>query len=131
MATTTVATAAGAVALVYYLLNWRLQCRMQKSDSIKDFSVVGASNNIPLGIDRVSHRLIRAPATWLETIWALSETLRFTYSETLGKWPIGDLAFGISFLLRSHVSGFFVVVYFPLSWLKDIRKMWCFYLSLV
>jgi hypothetical protein len=30
----------------------------------------------------------------------LSETLRFTYSETLGKWPIGDLAFGISFLLK-------------------------------
>uniref|UniRef100_A0A0R0ISW8 Tify domain-containing protein n=1 Tax=Glycine max TaxID=3847 RepID=A0A0R0ISW8_SOYBN len=54
----------------------------------------------PLGIDLVSHRLIQAPATWLETISTLSETLRFTYSETLGKWPIGDLAFGISFLLK-------------------------------
>jgi hypothetical protein len=30
----------------------------------------------------------------------LSETLRFTYSETLGKWPIGDLAFGINYLIR-------------------------------
>ncbi|KAL2319057.1 hypothetical protein Fmac_032933 [Flemingia macrophylla] len=45
-----------------------------------------------LGGDRVSHRLIQAPATWLETISTLSETLRFTYSETLGKWLIGDLA---------------------------------------
>ncbi|GJM87041.1 hypothetical protein PR202_ga02958 [Eleusine coracana subsp. coracana] len=49
---------------------------------------------------RVSRRDVRAPATWLETISTLSETLRFTYSETLGKWPIGDLAFGISFLLK-------------------------------
>ncbi|KAE9459256.1 hypothetical protein C3L33_08841, partial [Rhododendron williamsianum] len=40
----------------------------------------------------------------LETISTLLETLRFTYSETLGKWPIGDLAFGINFLLKRQVS---------------------------
>ncbi|MBA0650311.1 hypothetical protein Goklo_017741, partial [Gossypium klotzschianum] len=33
-------------------------------------------------------------------IATISETLRFTYSETLGKWPIGDLAFGINYLMR-------------------------------
>ncbi|KAK1362744.1 Lipase class 3 protein [Heracleum sosnowskyi] len=50
----------------------------------------------------VSNKLIRPPVTWLETISTLSETLIFTYSETLGKWPIGELAFGISFLLKQQ-----------------------------
>jgi hypothetical protein len=31
--------------------------------------------------------------------------LRFTYSETLGKWPIGDLAFGINYFMRRQVCG--------------------------
>ncbi|KAM7253682.1 hypothetical protein ACFE04_021836 [Oxalis oulophora] len=94
MATATMATAAGAAALLYYTLNRKLQ-----SDENDDNDDDG--DDLPLGIDRVSHRpLIQAPATWLETISTLSETLRFTYSETLGKWPIGDLAFGITFLLK-------------------------------
>ncbi|KAK1434251.1 hypothetical protein QVD17_11171 [Tagetes erecta] len=89
MATASMATAAGAAALLYYTLNKKLQ----SAD------------------ERVSHRLIQAPASWLETISTLSETLRFTYSETLGKWPIGDLAFGITYLLKQqgnlHVSSVF------------------------
>nr|CAD1827249.1 unnamed protein product [Ananas comosus var. bracteatus] len=99
MATATMATAAGAAALLYYTLNRRLQATKIQDE--------GESNN---GGDatrpntsersRVSRRPVRAPATWLETISTLSETLRFTYSETLGKWPIGDLAFGINFLLK-------------------------------
>ncbi|KAL7113992.1 hypothetical protein ACP275_04G093900 [Erythranthe tilingii] len=96
MATATMATAAGAAALLYYTLNKKLQSNPTAGDDDESESEVQA----PLGIERVSHRLIQAPATWLETISTLSETLRFTYSETLGKWPIGDLAFGISFLLK-------------------------------
>lgn len=96
MATATMATAAGAAALLYYTLNKKLDSpSLEEDENAGDFN-----SNVPLGIERVSHRLIRAPATWLETISTLSETLRFTYSETLGKWPIGDLAFGISFLLK-------------------------------
>ncbi|MBA0739698.1 hypothetical protein Gogos_012937, partial [Gossypium gossypioides] len=49
---------------------------------------------------RIARRPAQAPATWLEAIATISETLRFTYSETLGKWPIGDLAFGINYLMR-------------------------------
>ncbi|XP_010501604.1 PREDICTED: uncharacterized protein LOC104778885 [Camelina sativa] len=94
MATATMATAAGAAALLYYTLNRKLIAG--PSDVDDENSETRAS----LRIDRVSHRLIQAPATWLETISTLSETLRFTYSETLGKWPIGDLAFGINFLLK-------------------------------
>lgn len=101
MATATMATAAGAAALLYYTLNKKLQSQTTGDDDETESEV---HSHAPLGIDRVSHRLIQAPATWLETISTLSETLRFTYSETLGKWPIGDLAFGISFLLKRQVS---------------------------
>lgn len=109
MATATMATAAGAAALLYYTLNRKLQTDRSNEDD--NGSGSDLSSNIPLGIDRVSHRLIQAPATWLETISTLSETLRFTYSETLGMWPIGDLAFGINFLLKRqghlHVASVF------------------------
>lgn len=103
MATATMATAAGAAALLYYTLNKKLQSPTATADDDEENSSL-VNNQAPLGIERVSHRLIQAPATWLETISTLSETLRFTYSETLGKWPIGDLAFGINFLLKRQVS---------------------------
>lgn len=102
MATATMATAAGAAALLYYTLNKKLQAG--RSPEEDDDNV---NNNSNPGIDRISHRMVQAPATWLETISTLSETLRFTYSETLGKWPIGDLAFGINFLLKRQVRAFF------------------------
>ncbi|XP_062155839.1 uncharacterized protein LOC133863768 isoform X1 [Alnus glutinosa] len=109
MATATMATAAGAAALLYYTLNQKLQSSRSHGDD--DGNDSDAPDHAPLGIDRVSHRLIQAPATWLDTISTLSETLRFTYSETLGKWPIGDLAFGINFLLKRqgnlHVGSVF------------------------
>ncbi|XP_057455055.1 uncharacterized protein LOC130746444 isoform X2 [Lotus japonicus] len=110
MATATMATAAGAAALLYYTLNRKLQSQ-STIDEDDDENDSDAPTDVPLGIERVSNRLIQAPATWLETISTLSETLRFTYSETLGKWPIGDLAFGISFLLKRqgnyHVDSVF------------------------
>lgn len=102
MATATMATAAGAAALLYYTLNKKLQTNPTTGEDDGE-NGTEIQTHVPLGIERVSHRLIQAPATWLETISTLSETLRFTYSETLGKWPIGDLAFGISFLLKRQV----------------------------
>lgn len=103
MATATMATAAGAAALLYYTLNKKLQSKPSSQDDHDN--VNRHQSNVHLGIHRVSNKLIQAPATWLETISTLSETLRFTYSETLGKWPIGELAFGISFLLKQQVKG--------------------------
>lgn len=112
MATATIATAAGAAALLYYTLNKKLQSSPTTDDDDEECGSSGQDHAL-LGVNRVSNRLIQAPATWLETIATLSETLRFTYSETLGKWPIGDLAFGISFLLKQqgniHVSSIFCV----------------------
>lgn len=113
MATATMATAAGAAALLYYTLNRKLRSSTSHDDDDGDNENDSgdAHSRVHLGIERVSHRLIQAPATWLETISTLSETLRFTYSETLGKWPIGDLAFGINFLLKRqgtlHVGSVF------------------------
>ena len=107
MATATMATAAGAAALLYYTLNKKLQSKPSSGEDDADDSdenVSPGQSNVHTGIHRVSNRLIQAPATWLETILTLSDTLKFTYSETLGKWPIGELAFGISFLLKQQVS---------------------------
>ncbi|KAJ6889773.1 hypothetical protein NC651_023499 [Populus alba x Populus x berolinensis] len=98
MAAATMATAAGAAMLMYYIIIRRLAAA-KGVDLSKSRS----------GTRRIARRPVQAPATWLETITTLSETLRFTYSETLGKWPIGDLAFGINYLLRRqgnlHVAG--------------------------
>ncbi|CAN0877916.1 Diacylglycerol lipase-alpha, partial [Linum grandiflorum] len=98
MATATMATGAGAAALLYYTLNRKLQTGESNHDD--DDNDTDTATGMQLGINRISSRLIQAPGTWLETISTLSETLRFTYSETLGKWPIADLAFGINFLLK-------------------------------
>ncbi|MED6192527.1 hypothetical protein PIB30_011058 [Stylosanthes scabra] len=110
MSTTTMATALGAAALLYYTLNRRLQSH--EIDKDEDGNGNDSSDVVvPLRIERVSHRFLQAPATWLETISTLSETLRFTYSETLAKWPIADLAFGINFLMKQqgncHVESVF------------------------
>ncbi|XP_055818367.1 uncharacterized protein LOC129887328 [Solanum dulcamara] len=98
MAATTIATAAGAVVLLYYVLSRRLTAKDGEEEETGDYSKA-PSRSIKR---RLSRRPAQAPATWLETISTLSETLRFTYSETLGKWPIGDLAFGINYLIRSQ-----------------------------
>ncbi|KAL5163432.1 Sn1-specific diacylglycerol lipase alpha [Glycine soja] len=39
----------------------------------------------------------------LESIATLLEMLRFTYSETIGKWPIADKAFGINYFMRKQL----------------------------
>lgn len=108
MATATMATAAGAAALLYYTLNRRLQATRSQDHGECEHGDDGAKPLLS-GRNRVSRRPVRAPATWLETISTLSETLRFTYSETLGKWPIGDLAFGINFLLKRQVEHFWIL----------------------
>lgn len=105
-ATTMAATAAGAVVLLYYVLSKRSSVKLGDD---ADKSSEEYSNRL------ARRRLLRrpvaqAPATWFETIATLSETLRFTYSETLGKWPIGDLAFGINYLIRRQVKKFFHLI---------------------
>ncbi|KAI5065303.1 hypothetical protein GOP47_0019998 [Adiantum capillus-veneris] len=92
MATATMATAAGAAALLYYTLKRRAE---GGSEMLQEGASIDSSRSrVRLGLAR------HAPSTWFEAIATLSETLRFTYAETLGKWPIVDLAFGINFLMK-------------------------------
>ncbi|MCO5610441.1 hypothetical protein L7F22_064679 [Adiantum nelumboides] len=92
MATATMATAAGAAALLYYSLKRRAE---GGSETLQEGTSTDSSrSSVRLGLAR------HAPSTWFEAIATLSETLRFTYAETLGKWPIVDLAFGINFLMK-------------------------------
>ncbi|XP_010245465.1 PREDICTED: uncharacterized protein LOC104589004 isoform X2 [Nelumbo nucifera] len=95
MATAAMASALGAALILYYVWSRRWSPKDEEDDRRGDVSKSSRSSK-----RKIVRRPAQAPATWLEAITTLSETLRFTYSETLGKWPIGDLAFGINYLMR-------------------------------
>ncbi|CAI8590148.1 unnamed protein product [Vicia faba] len=99
MAAGTMATAAGAAVMLYYVSR-RLTKKEEEEEDDHDSDVSKSSRSIRRR--RISRRPAQAPATLLESIVTLSETLRFTYAETLGKWPIGDLAFGINYFMRKQ-----------------------------
>ncbi|KAM0965955.1 hypothetical protein ACFX2C_021782 [Malus domestica] len=101
MAAGSVATAAGVAVILYYVFNRRGATKeggVEDGDDDGDRS--GNLSKMRSARKRLSRRPAQAPATWVESLTTLSDTLRFTYSETLGKWPIGDLAFGIKYLMR-------------------------------
>jgi len=103
MGTAMMATAVGGAMLLYFVLSRRL--------AGEDVSVGGGGGGGGGGVGSgkrrrgrsAARRPVQPPATWIEAVGTLAETLRFTYSETLGKWPIGDLAFGIKYLMRRQV----------------------------
>lgn len=99
MAAGTMATAAGAAVLLYLVLSRRLLARKQEEEE----GVESSRSSRSVRRRRLPRRPVQAPANLLESIVTISETLRFTYSETLGKWPIGDLAFGINYFMRKQV----------------------------
>ncbi|KAK3164227.1 hypothetical protein QOZ80_1AG0014410 [Eleusine coracana subsp. coracana] len=93
MGTATMATAVGAAMVLYFVLSRRLS----NEDAVGGGAGGGGGKRRR---GRAPRRPAQPPATWIEAVGTLAETLRFTYSETLGKWPIGDLAFGIKYLMR-------------------------------
>lgn len=108
------ATAAGAVVMLY-VLSRRL---VKKAEDDEDRGGDLSKSSRSIRRKRLARRPAQAPATMLESIVTLSETVRFTYSETLGKWPIGDLAFGINYFMRKQVppKSNFVLVQGFLFW---------------
>ncbi|WOL06672.1 hypothetical protein Cni_G15406 [Canna indica] len=98
MATATMATAAGMAVVLYFVFSRGLAATRADGEEERGGSVTKVGR--AAGKRRVARRPAQPPATWREAVATLSETLRFTYSETLGKWPIGDLAFGIKYLMR-------------------------------
>lgn len=91
------ATVAGATVILYYILRRTLAPRGEDEPGDRGGNLSRSSRSLKR---RIARRPAQAPATLFEAIATLAETLRFTYSETLGKWPIGDLAFGIKYLMR-------------------------------
>lgn len=87
MTAAAMATAAGAAVTLYLLLRRRKKAEEEWSRA-----------------RTLRVRPAQAPANLFESIVTLSETLRFTYSETIGKWPIADLAFGINSFMRKKVD---------------------------
>ncbi|URE49038.1 Lipase 3 N-terminal region [Musa troglodytarum] len=105
MATATVATAAAMAVVLYFLLSRRIAAT--RTDGEEDHGGGGSVHKVErvaAGRRRIARRPAQPPATWREAVATLVETLRFTYSETLGKWPIGDLAFGIKYLMRRQFN---------------------------
>eukprot|EP00249_Psilotum_nudum_P022303 c28464_g1_i2 orf=389-2542(-) len=98
MATAAMATAAGAAALLYY--TWGRRTSDASPEETVDGDADSSAENDRGRRRKTRLKPTRAPSTWIEVIATLSETLRFTYAETLGKWPIVDLAFGINFLIK-------------------------------
>lgn len=45
----------------------------------------------------------RAPHGWGEAAALAARTVRLTWAETLGKWTLGELAFGIKYYMRQQV----------------------------
>ncbi|KAM0886592.1 hypothetical protein ACQ4PT_029590 [Festuca glaucescens] len=87
-------SAAGTAALVYVVLSGRLSSDgpekvPRRRPGRKD--VEGESE------ERWPEK---APASWREAMAVAARTVGFAYGETLGKWPLGDIAFGISHYMR-------------------------------
>ncbi|XP_061369314.1 uncharacterized protein LOC133312175 [Gastrolobium bilobum] len=100
MAAGTMATAAGAAVMLYYVSR-RLGRKAEEDDGDQAGGDASKSSR-SVRRRRLARRPAQAPATLIESMITLSETLRFTYSETLGMWPIGDLAFGINYFMRKQ-----------------------------
>ncbi|CAL4986161.1 unnamed protein product [Urochloa decumbens] len=80
------AAAAGTAALVYAALSGRLS---------------SASGDAEAALRREEERWPeRAPASWREAAAVTARTAGLAYAETLGKWPLGDIAFGINHYMR-------------------------------
>ncbi|KAK6913730.1 Mono-/di-acylglycerol lipase, N-terminal [Dillenia turbinata] len=99
---TTMATVVGAAVILRYMFSRRLLLTKSETNGGVDKTVENENSKSATrsGRRRIARRPAQAPATWFEAITTLSETLRFAYSETLGKWPIGDLTFGINYLMH-------------------------------
>jgi hypothetical protein len=121
MAATGVATAAGTAVLVYLVLSGRLcgdaaagadEGREDElvSSAVAESAAARSRRKEEARARREQRRARkrrwpeRAPAGWGEAAAVAARTVRFTWAETLGKWPLGELAFGIKYYMRQQVG---------------------------
>jgi hypothetical protein len=116
-----VATAAGTAVLLYLVLSGRL-CgdaaagadggREDElvSSAVAESAVARSRRKEEARARREQRRARkrrwpeRAPTGWGEAAAVAARTVRFTWAETLGKWPLGELAFGIKYYMRQQVG---------------------------
>lgn len=110
------ATAAGTAVLVYLVLSGRL-CGDAAGDGGGDDQLISSAVTAAAEArrkrkeearDRRRRRARRpwperAPGGWGEAASVAARTVRFTWAETLGKWTLGEVAFGIKYYMRQQV----------------------------
>ncbi|KAF8776554.1 hypothetical protein HU200_003271 [Digitaria exilis] len=115
MGGTGMATAAGTAVLVYLVLSGRL-CGDAAGDGGGDDQLISSAVTAAAEArrkrkeearDRRRRRARRpwperAPGGWGEAASVAARTVRFTWAETLGKWTLGEVAFGIKYYMRQQ-----------------------------
>ncbi|CAL5093141.1 unnamed protein product [Urochloa decumbens] len=115
MAATGMATAAGTAVLVYLVLSGRLcgDAAGGDDDRLISSAVSAAAEARRLRKEEARARRQRrrrearrwperAPDGWGEAAAVAARTVRFTWAETLGKWALGELAFGMKYYMRQQ-----------------------------
>ncbi|CAN6334357.1 unnamed protein product [Urochloa humidicola] len=115
MGTTGMATAAGTAVLVYLVLSGRLcgDAAGGDDDRLISSAVSAAAEARRKRKEEAREQRRqrqmrrrrwpeRAPGGWGEAAAVAARTVRFTWSETLGKWALGELAFGIKYYMRQQ-----------------------------
>nr|CAB3462293.1 unnamed protein product [Digitaria exilis] len=115
MGGTGMAAAAGTAVLVYLVLSGRL-CGDAAGDGGGDDQLISSAVTAAAEArrkrkeearDRRRRRARRpwperAPGGWGEAASVAARTVRFTWAETLGKWTLGEVAFGIKYYMRQQ-----------------------------
>jgi len=111
------ATAAGTAVLLYLVLSGRLcgdaaggDGGAALEDQLISSAVSAAAEARREHQRRAASRATkrrwwpeRAPDGWGEAAALAARTVRLTWAETLGKWALGELAFGIKYYMRQQV----------------------------
>ncbi|CAN6351971.1 unnamed protein product [Urochloa humidicola] len=113
MGATGMATAVGTAVLVYLVLSGRL-CGDAAADGGGEDRLISSAVSAAAEARRRRKEEEararrerrrwpeRAPGGWGEAAAVAARTVRFTWAETLGKWALGELAFGIKFHMRQQ-----------------------------
>lgn len=84
--------AAGGAVLLYLALVYRLSHQDESERGERDDE------------EEESRWPDMPPSTWLEGLTVATRTVLLACGETIGKWPIGDLAFGINRQMKRQVT---------------------------
>lgn len=115
------ATAAGTAVLVYLVLSGRLCGDVDGGRGATEDEMIASAVSSAAAAARARRKEEerkarrrargrrrrwapeRAPEGWGKAVAEAARAVRFAYGETLGKWPLGELAFGINFYMRQQV----------------------------